>query len=114
MYPQKAKFRAQDDYDTSQRESKKALIHKGKSLDPLRIKAFLLAERVGFEPTCRSYRQTDFESFPAYDFWWKLSEDGSTQRKPKSCGILRILASVFRFYLNPQGFPSSSHFCPEL
>ena len=64
MYPQKAKFRAQDDYDTSQRESKKALIHKGKSLDPLRIKAFLLAERVGFEPTCRSYRQTDFESAP--------------------------------------------------
>ena len=55
-----------------------------------------------------------FESFPPCDFWWKLSEDGSTQRKPKSCGILRILASVFRFYLNPQGFPSSSHFCPEL
>ena len=59
-------------------------------------------------------RQNDFESFPPCDFWWKLSEDGSTQRKPKSCGILRILASVFRFYLNPQGFPSSSHFCPEL
>ena len=59
-------------------------------------------------------RQTHFESFPPCDFWWKLSEDGSTQRKPKSCGILRILASVFRFYLNPQGFPSSSHFCPEL
>ena len=59
-------------------------------------------------------RQNDFESFPAYDFWWKLSEDGSTQRKPKSCGILRILASVFRFYLNPPGFPSSSRFCPEL
>ena len=59
-------------------------------------------------------RQLDFESFPPCDFWWKLSEDGSTQRKPKSCGILRILASVFRFYLNPQGFPSSSHFCPEL
>ena len=56
----------------------------------------------------------DFESFPAYDFWWKLSEDGSTQRKPKSCGILRILASVFRFYLNPPGFPSSSHFYPKL
>lgn len=56
----------------------------------------------------------DTESFPPCDFWWKLSEDGSTQRKPKSCGILRILASVFRFYLNPQGFPSSSHFCPEL
>ena len=56
----------------------------------------------------------NFESFPPCDFWWKLSEDGSTQRKPKSCGILRILASVFRFYLNPQGFPSSSHFCPEL
>ena len=55
-----------------------------------------------------------YESFPPCDFWWKLSEDGSTQRKPKSCGILRILASVFRFYLNPQGFPSSSHFCPEL
>lgn len=61
-------------------------------------------------PKCR----LDFESFPAYDFWWKLSEDGSTQRKPKSCGILRILASVFRFYLNPPGFPSSSRFCPEL
>lgn len=59
-------------------------------------------------------RLPDFESFPAYDFWWKLSEDGSTQRKPKSCGILRILASVFRFYLNPPGFPSSSRFCPEL
>lgn len=59
-------------------------------------------------------RLPDFESFPPCDFWWKLSEDGSTQRKPKSCGILRILASVFRFYLNPQGFPSSSHFCPEL
>ena len=58
--------------------------------------------------------RNDFESFPAYDFWWKLSEDGSTQRKPKSCGILRILASVFRFYLNPPGFPSSSRFCPEL
>lgn len=58
--------------------------------------------------------ELDFESFPPCDFWWKLSEDGSTQRKPKSCGILRILASVFRFYLNPQGFPSSSHFCPEL
>lgn len=58
--------------------------------------------------------EPDFESFPAYDFWWKLSEDGSTQRKPKSCGILRILASVFRFYLNPPGFPSSSRFCPEL
>ena len=54
------------------------------------------------------------ESFPPCDFWWKLSEDGSTQRKPKSCGILRILASVFRFYLNPPGFPSSSRFCPEL
>ena len=74
---------------------------------------FYLAEAVGFEPT-RRCRLPDFESFPAYDFWWKLSEDGSTQRKPKSCGILRILASVFRFYLNPQGFPSSSHFCPEL
>ena len=61
-------------------------------------------------PKCR----LDFESFPPCDFWWKLSEDGSTQRKPKSCGILRILASVFHFYLNPQGFPSSSHFCPEL
>ena len=72
-----------------------------------------LAQRVGFEPTC-GCPQTDFESFPAYDFWWKLSEDGSTQRKPKSCGILRILASVFRFYLNPLGFPSSSRFCPEL
>ena len=72
-----------------------------------------MAEWVGFEPTdpCGS---NDFESFPAYDFWWKLSEDGSTQRKPKSCGILRILASVFRFYLNPPGFPSSSRFCPEL
>ena len=58
--------------------------------------------------------EDDFESFPPCDFWWKLSEDGSTQRKPKSCGILRILASVFRFYLNPPGFPSSSHFCPEL
>ena len=56
----------------------------------------------------------DFESFPPCDFWWKLSEDGSTQRKPKSCGILRILASDFRFYLNPPGFPSSSRFCPEL
>lgn len=74
----------------------------------------LVAETVGFEPTWRSSRQNDFESFPPCDFWWKLSEDGSTQRKPKSCGILRILASVFRFYLNPQGFPSSSHFCPEL
>lgn len=64
----------------------------------------------------QSYRYKLFvtESFPPCDFWWKLSEDGSTQRKPKSCGILRILASVFRFYLNPQGFPSSSHFCPEL
>lgn len=30
----------------------------------------------------------DFESFPPCDFWWKLSEDGSTQRKPKSCGIV--------------------------
>lgn len=60
------------------------------------------------------YKMPDYESFPAYDFWWKLSEDGSTQRKPKSCGILRILASVFRFYLNPPGFPSSSRFCPEL
>ena len=73
----------------------------------------VLAQRVGFEPTC-DCSQTDFESFPPCDFWWKLSEDGSTQRKPKSCGILRILASVFRFYLNPQGFPSSSHFCPVL
>ena len=25
---------------------------------------FLMAETVGFEPTCRSYRQTDFESAP--------------------------------------------------
>ena len=72
-----------------------------------------MAQREGFEPSC-GCPQTDFESFPPCDFWWKLSEDGSTQRKPKSCGILRILASVFRFYLNPQGFPSSSHFCPEL
>ena len=56
----------------------------------------------------------DFESFPAYAFWWKLSEYGSTQRKPKCCGILRILASAFRFYLNPPGFPSSSRFYPEL
>ena len=72
-----------------------------------------VAQRVGFEPTW-DCSQTDFESFPPCDFWWKLSEDGSTQRKPKSCGILRILASVFRFYLNPPGFPSSSHFCPEL
>ncbi len=54
------------------------------------------------------------ESFPAYAFWWKLSEYGSTQRKPKCCGILRILASAFRFYLNPPGFPSSSRFYPEL
>lgn len=59
-------------------------------------------------------RQNDFESFPPCDFWWKLSEDGSTQRKPKSCGILRISASVFRFYLNPRDFPSSSHFYPKL
>ena len=68
----------------------------------------------GFQPFGTPHRKPDFESFPPCDFWWKLSEDGSTQRKPKSCGILRILASVFRFYLNPQGFPSSSHFCPEL
>ena len=73
----------------------------------------LVAEAVGFEPTSPC-GLPDFESFPPCDFWWKLSEDGSTQRKPKSCGILRILASVFRFYLNPQGFPSSSHFCPVL
>lgn len=73
-----------------------------------------MAEGVGFEPTDGFWPSNDFESFPAYDFWWKLSEDGSTQRKPKSCGILRILASVFRFYLNPPGFPSSSRFCPEL
>lgn len=58
--------------------------------------------------------ELDFESFPAYAFWWKLSEYGSTQRKPKCCGILRILASAFRFYLNPPGFPSSSRFYPEL
>lgn len=85
----------------------------GKPIKGLTVRLFIVAERVGFEPTdgCPS---TDFESFPPCDFWWKLSEDGSTQRKPKSCGILRILASVFRFYLNPQGFPSSSHFCPEL
>ena len=81
-------------------------------LKPLRFKGFV-AEAVGFEPTCPC-GQLDFESFPPCDFWWKLSEDGSTQRKPKSCGILRILASVFRFYLNPPGFPSSSRFCPEL
>ena len=73
-----------------------------------------MVEHQGVEPWHRSPGLSHFESFPPCDFWWKLSEDGSTQRKPKSCGILRILASVFRFYLNPQGFPSSSHFCPEL
>lgn len=72
-----------------------------------------MAEAVGFEPTCPC-GQLDFESFPAHTFWWKLSENGSTQRKPKNCGILRILASVFRFYLNPPIFPNSSRFCPEL
>ena len=73
----------------------------------------MVAEAVGFEPTC-PLGQPHFESFPAYAFWWKLSEYGSTQRKPKCCGILRILASAFRFYWNPPGFPSSSRFYPEL
>ena len=84
-----------------------------------RVAASFSATLVGGDGGIRTHgpahhRSNDFESFPPCDFWWKLSEDGSTQRKPKSCGILRILASVFRFYLNPQGFPSSSHFCPEL
>ena len=49
------------------------------TLEPLRVRiptapvkekehpegcSFSLAETVGFEPTCRSYRQTDFESAP--------------------------------------------------
>ena len=93
------------------------LYHYNKNLPIKQLQLFrqvsTLAEAVGFEPTS-PWGLPDFESFPPCDFWWKLSEDGSTQRKPKSCGILRILASVFRFYLNPQGFPSSSHFCPEL
>ena len=69
---------------------------------------------VGFTADKPASGSRPFESFPAYAFWWKLSEYGSTQRKPKCCGILRILASAFRFYLNPPGFPSSSRFYPEL
>ena len=92
----KCKKNTQEQYEILKFDPAKTLINQGFSA----------------EKTARA--NAHFESFPPCDFWWKLSEDGSTQRKPKSCGILRILASVFRFYLNPQGFPSSSHFCPEL
>ena len=40
------------------------LLQKRKKKKPLKLKDFLLAERVGFEPTCRFCRQTDFESVP--------------------------------------------------
>lgn len=96
-------------------KSEKQIEKRTKETTPFcRKLSFLLAEEKGFEPLHPVTGLRDFESFPPCDFWWKLSEDGSTQRKPKSCGILRILASVFRFYLNPPDFPSSSRFCPEL
>ena len=56
----------------------------------------------------------DFESFPAYDFWWKLSEDGSTQRKPKSCGILRIFGFRFSLLFEPTGFSEFFPFLPRI
>lgn len=49
MYPKKAKFQVRIDRIENHFVLKKTLIHKGKSLEPFRIKAFLLAERVGFE-----------------------------------------------------------------
>ena len=92
----KCKKNTQEQYEILKFDPAKTLINQGFSA----------------EKTARA--NAHFESFPPCDFWWKLSEDGSTQRKPKSCGILRISASVFRFYLNPRDFPSSSHFYPKL
>ena len=55
-------------------------------------------------------RLPHFESFPPCDFWWKLSEDGSTQRKPKSCGTGTLITNL----LLDESLPDTNEFIQKI